>query len=60
LIDEIKTLCFKRWYDDITNCIREDGRNWEPPTASDVQIVLEVQKIDLAEKLGMLTKSQFT
>lgn len=59
LIDEIKTRCFNLWYDDITNCIREDGRNWEPPTASDVQIVLKVEKIDLMEKLDMLTKSQF-
>jgi hypothetical protein len=58
LIDELKTWCFKQWYDDITNCIREDGCNWEPPTASDVQIELKVEKIDLLERLDLLTKSQ--
>jgi hypothetical protein len=59
LRDEIAKTCFQHWYTQITNCLREDGRNWEPPTDSDVQIVLTVKKVDLTEKLDMLTKSQF-
>jgi hypothetical protein len=55
---EIASTCFQKWFEDITTCIREDGRNWEPPAESDVQIVLKVKKLDLSAKLDMLTESQ--
>jgi len=55
LRSEIGRSCFYGWKDQITACIREDGRNWEPPTDLDVEVSLKLVTLNLTEKLTRMS-----
>lgn len=46
--------CFENWRDEITACLRPDGRNWEPPTDQDVELKIQVRVSSLLKKLRQL------
>lgn len=54
LTQRLSRACFESWRDEITACLRPDGRNWEPPTDQDVQLKLNVRVSSLSEKLRQL------
>lgn len=54
LTERLSRACFENWRDEITACLRPDGRNWEPPTDLDVQLELIVRTSSLSEKLRQL------
>ncbi|WP_408601340.1 hypothetical protein [Pseudomonas sp. PLMAX] len=54
LTQRLGRACFENWRDEITACLRPDGRNWEPPTDQDIQLQLHVKVASLSEKLRQL------
>lgn len=52
---DIRRSCFDGWRNEITACLREDGRNWEPPTDQDVELKTSVIYHNLKGKLTRLS-----
>ncbi|MHD0644531.1 hypothetical protein ACYPKM_02690 [Pseudomonas aeruginosa] len=53
LLLEIRTECFKRWYDSVTACQRPNGVDWEPPTRDDIEVDLQITAVRYREKFGI-------